>query len=280
MLLDKDLSELTLKSVLKEPLLHFLLLAALLFAVDYIWSSMQKEKIVVDRQTVDFLIKQREDLELRKLSLEERRDTIESFVEDEILYSEAYRRGLDRGDSRMRRNLILKMRGLLVGEVKQPTEEELRQFFDENRERFSRPATQSLEHVFFSDSRNVPENLLERLRAGLDPSSVGQSGRNLSRSLPQLSQREIAASFGAEAARAVLAIEDDQWHGPFESPRGVHFVRVVGREPAREAHYEDVRSYLEGDWMMFKSRQAIEQEVERLRDNYDVVIEGLETATP
>ena len=180
----------------------------------------------------------------------------------------------------MRRNMILKMRGLLVGEIKQPTEEELRQFFDENRERFSRPATRSLKHVFFSDSRNVPENLLQRLRAGLDSSNVGKSGLNVARRLPRLSQREIAASFGANAAREILAIEDDQWHGPFESHHGVHFVRIVGREPAREARYEDVKPYLEGNWMLMNARHAVGQEIERLRDNYDIVIEGLETATP
>lgn len=88
-----------------EPLVHFLALAALLFVLDQVFSSTQKEKIIVDEQTADFLIKQREDLELRKLTPEERQETIAAFIEDEILYREAYKRGLDKGDTRMRRNL-------------------------------------------------------------------------------------------------------------------------------------------------------------------------------
>ena len=70
---------------LREPLLHFAALAALLFVVDYVFTEAAKEQIVVGKNTAEFLIQQREDLELRTLSPEERRETIEQCVEDEIL---------------------------------------------------------------------------------------------------------------------------------------------------------------------------------------------------
>ena len=257
----------------REPLVHFLVLAALLFGLDYVFSSTQKQKIIVERQTAEFLIQQREELELRRLTPEERRETIESYVEDEILYSEAYKRGLDKGDSRMRRNLIVKIRGLLIGDVKPPTEKELRNYFEANRAKFARPATQSLEQVFFSDPSKVPSGLLGELRQGRDPTTVGETGLVSGRTLPRASQQRLVGTFGAETARAILAIEDDQWHGPFESPRGAHFVRVVRREPAQEASYESVKSYLEADWIMAQSRKAIEQEIDRLRDAYHVIIQ-------
>ncbi len=145
-----------------EPLVHFLLPAALLFLADHVFSSMQRDEIVVDRQTAEFLIQQRQDLELRELGPEERRETIDAFVEDEILYNEAYKRGLDKGDSRMRRNLILKMRGLLIGDIEPPTDTELRAYFEANREKFTRPATLSLDHVSYRDPDQVPRDLLER----------------------------------------------------------------------------------------------------------------------
>ena len=264
------------KQLLHEPLVHFLVLAALLFALDYIFASAQREKIVVDRQTAEFLIKQREDLELRKLTPEERRETINAFVEDEILYNEAYKRGLDKGDSRMRRNLILKMRGLLIGDLKPPTDEELRAYFEANRSKFMQPPTLSLEQVFFSDPSQVPDGLLDELRMGQDPATLGESQFGVGPSLPRMSQRSLVGRLGAEAARSILAIEDGQWHGPIDSMHGVHFVRVVEREPAQEVRYEHVERYLEGDWMMAQSRKAIEQELQRLRDSYEIVIENTE----
>ena len=49
----------------------------LLFVADYVFSSAQKEQIIVDQNSIDFLINQREDLELRSLSDEEKRETVE-----------------------------------------------------------------------------------------------------------------------------------------------------------------------------------------------------------
>jgi hypothetical protein len=257
----------------REPLVHFVLLAALLFLLDHLFASAQREKILVDRQTAEYLIKQREELELRELNAAEKQETIASYVEDEILYAEAYKRGLDRNDSRMRRNMILKMRGLLVGDVEAPTEEQLLTFFEEHRKRFISPATWSLEQVFYSDLMKVPEDLLDALRQGQDPTTFGEAGLMQSRSLLRKSQRFLIGTFGTATARAIIAIGDDQWYGPFESPRGVHFVRVLGREPAQKASYESVRPYLEGEWTLAQSRKIIEQEIGRIRDSYQVIIE-------
>ncbi len=254
--------------------MHFLVLAVLLFVLEHVFSATQKEKIIVDRQTVEYLIKQREDLELRKLSPEERKETITAFVEDEILYSEAYKRGLDKGDTRMRRNMILKMRGLLIGDIKQPTDDELRAYFEANREKFTRPATLSLEHVFFSDAAKAPQDLLEQLQSGEDHATLGEYKLGLGRTMPNLTQRILVGTFDADAARAILAIDDDQWHGPFESIHGIHFTRIVDRTPEIQASYEEVKRYLEGDWQMAQSRKAIEQEVELLRDSYEIVFEA------
>mgnify|MGYP001819416232 CR=1 FL=1 len=259
---------------LKEPLLHFLLLAVLLFALEAVFSSVQKEQVIVDQQTADYLIKQREDLELRQLSPEERNDTIDAYVEDEILYSEAYKRGLDKGDSRMRRNLILKMRGLLVGDLRQPSEDELRSYFESNRDEFTQPATLSLDHVYFSDAAGIPGDLLDQLRSGTDPNGLGDSRLDFSPSLKRLSQRQLVGMFGPEAARQIMAINDSQWYGPIESSRGIHFLRISNRTPPIPAEFDQVKGYLEGRWSLAESRQLIEQELQRLRDDYEIVIDA------
>ncbi len=257
-----------------EPLVHFLVLAALLFVLEHVFSSTQKEQIIVDQQTAAFLIKQREDLELRKLTPQERQKTIASYVEDEILYREAYKRGLDKGDTRMRRNMIRKMRGLLIGDVREPTDKELRTYFESNREEFLYPATVTLDHVFYSDPVRLPQDLLERLQAGADHRDFGEYRLSMGTSMPGVTQKMLAGTFGANMARGILAIEDDQWHGPFESIQGIHFVRITDRTPAVRPGFEEVKSYIEAQWAMVESRKAIEQEVERIRGDYEVVIEA------
>ena len=91
--------------------------------------------------------------------------------------------------------------------------------------------------------------------------------------MARVSQRLLVGTFGAEAARSILAIADDQWHGPVESVQGVHFVRITDRTPEVQSNYDDVKLYLEGSWTLAQSRKAIEQELERLQENYEIVIE-------
>lgn len=95
-------------SIRREPLVHFLGLAALLFVAHAVFLDDDKEVITIDIATQEFLIKQQEDLLLRLLSVEEKAEAIESFIDDEILVREARRKGLD-NSSRIRRLLIQNM---------------------------------------------------------------------------------------------------------------------------------------------------------------------------
>jgi hypothetical protein len=265
-------------NLLREPIAHFFALAALLFAVEAYFSAGQKTRIVVDQATADFLIRQREDLELRVLDASERADVVDAYVEDEILYNEAYRRGLDRGDSRMRRNMILKMRGLLTGEVEVPDDATLKVYFEANRDKFVRSARFDIEQVLFESRDVVPEDLDAFLAGGdIDDgleALVGSPEGVRRRRLPQMTRTLIASSFGPDVGKAILAIEDDGWHGPFESAQGVQYVRVLGYVPEAQAEFEAVRSYLQGDWMMDRSRSLIRAEVDRVAPDYEVVIEA------
>lgn len=262
------------RELLREPLLHFFLLAGALFLLDQAFSAGQKPRIVVDGQTAGYLILQREEREARVLSSEERAAVVDAWVEDEILYREAYRRGLDRGDSRMRQNLILKMRGLLTGEAEAPSEAELDAYFEANRKRFTRPEMWSLAQVRFAGSEPIPEGLLERLNGGPDSSGAGEGLAGRSREMPDMTAAYLEATFGPEAAREITAIRDRRWHGPIRAAQGVHFVRIIEHHPETEASYESVRRYLEGDWLMDRSRRLIRAEVERLRADYEIVIDG------
>ncbi len=260
----------------REPLLHFALLGGLLFLFNFLVTKTQKDQIVVSTATADFLVRQREELELRKLSAEERQQTISQFVDDEILYNEAYKRGLDRGDSRMRRNLLYKIRGLLAGEVGDPTVDGLRAYFESNRERFRYQETWSIEQVLFSDPASVPEGLNAQLNSGLDPQGVGEDRDDLPRSMPDSTQRDTVRIFGPDAARIILAIDDERWHGPVASRLGVNFVRITGSTAAIYPSFQEAEPYIEGEWRLDKVRERLEQELSILRNDYDIVIEEIE----
>ena len=256
----------------REPLVHFVALAAMLFVFERFWSETRKETILVDQQVVNFLIKQREDLVLRTLTPDERKQTIDEYIRDEILYREAYKRGLDK-DSRMRRHLISKMRRLAIGNVKKPTQVQLKAYFAANRARFRRPATLSFDHVYFKDPSTAPDGLLDQLRSGRDHKTLGDIMLGFARSA-ELSPNQVAGLIGPKAARSIIAIDDDLWHGPVPSIRGAHFVRIVARTPERDARFEDVQRFLRQDWHLTQTRAAIDRQVEKLRGTYHIKVDA------
>ena len=257
----------------REPLVHFVALAALLFLANAFFSGPQRERIVVDRATQDFLIRQQQDLLLRELSEAEKQEVIDSFVEEEILVREAYKQGLDKS-GRIRALLLQNMRFFLSRDLPNPTEGELRAYFEENRDRFTSPAALTLDHVFFRDPDLVPDGALAHLRDGGDPSALRDDTPGVQRRIDRASQRRLVEGLGPDGARAVLAINDDRWHGPILSPQGAHFVRVVKRHRAQLGSYEKVASFLEGEWLMAQQQERMRKRVQNFAQDYEVTIEA------
>ncbi len=265
-----------LSTVLREPLVHFAVLTALLFFLEYAVFGEKKDVIVIDEQTSRYLIEQRESLVLRELTTEEQDQVIEAYIEDEILYKEAYKRGLDQGDSRIRRNLVLKMRGLLNGEVAEPTDSELRQHYIENQQSFVRPGVYRAQHLVFHDVKEIPSELIEQLEQGQDYSSLGDLIVPYQRDIPRISGDHLARFLELKRLDEIGVLSDGHWHGPLQSTRGAHFVRLEQIEPPRAMEFPEVRDYLSGSWAKINTRQAIEAEVSRLRQNYQIHIEARE----
>ena len=260
------------QAVWREPLVHFLGIAALLFVANAVFSGDEREVITVDLATQDYLIQEQQDLRLRPLSQQEQRAIIETFVEEEILQREARKRGFD-NSSRIRTLLIQNMRFFLANDFPTATEEDLRAFFNENLSLFETRPRVSYEHVQFDDPSTVPEDTLSQLRGGADHTKMGRQDVPGGHRLVRVDERSIVATFGQRIARDVLTIVDDQWHGPFESSQGAHFLRVIERHPARRPEFEDARSWVEAEWNRAQQNAIMDRELALMRQNYRVEIE-------
>ena len=63
--------------------------------------------------------------------------------------------------------------------VSPPHAKRLLRALADNIERFESPPSVSYEHVFFTDPSSVPSDTLDRLRAGVDYSTIGEAGRSI-----------------------------------------------------------------------------------------------------
>ena len=74
-----------------------------------------------------------------------------------------------------------------------------------------------------------------------------------------------------------MAIEDDLWHGPFTTSAGVHFLRGKERHERTRPDLEYALSWIKQEWFSQRTREAIDREMEKMRQNYRLDIEQATT---
>ena len=267
--------------VLKSPVLHFILLGTLA-AIAYVHlKPPDRETITITAQTIDALIQQRESITRNPTTPEERQRLIEGHIEDEILVREAYKRGFDKYDYRVRKRILSIMRSSLSEVIPEPSVAQLRAYYEENRDRFLTSASRSFEQIYFSFTSakqpDNPERFLEMLKDRSNIEGVGEFSTTLASRYNKSSFQSVAITFGKPFAQTVFDLPLDRWSGPFESFRGLHYVRVTDEHPPELPLFEQMESFLRTDYFMQKARQSQIDKIDELSKNYEIVVEGLDS---
>lgn len=258
------------RALAREPIVHFAVVAGLVFAAYLLLAPAAKPVIRVEEATIDGLMRERGGISLRPLTQQDREDVIETYVGDEILLREATKRGLDR-TPRIRTQIVQLMRHALAPETSKPSEMDLRRFFAENGARYEQPAAISLVQVLLANGRPAPEGLIERLNAGANAVDVSDFDMSLGSTIRRASADNLIGLFGREATLSILAIADDRWHGPFRSARGLHFVRISERHPPESPTFEQVATYVAADWELARQSEAVTRALNGFARDYVVV---------
>lgn len=262
------------KRLHREPLVHFVFLALVIFVVNALGDNDDQEVIVVDAATKQYLFDKEKELVLRELNDEEKQIIVDTFVEDEILVREAQKRGFT-NSSRIRTLLIQNMRYFLKKDLSPPTDKELIAFYKKNLELFKTPAAISYDQVFFNNPEAVPTNTLLMLNSGADFKGFGDKGLFGSLRLVQATKRDISSAFGSANAKNILSINDTSWHGPVISQYGTHFLRISERHEPITPHFEEVKEWVAMHWDIYKNRQNFEYDMIEIRKRYRVEIESV-----
>jgi hypothetical protein len=194
----------------------------------------------------------------------------EQYVRSEVLYREALARGLDRNDPVVRMSLVRKitMLGTAQARAAEPTDEELKAYFELRAERYRVPASLTLMQVYLNRDKR-PDSIEDdaaQLLATLDdrdPRPEELAGWGDSLMLPSVardvSEDELARTFGEEFRDAVVALPVGQWQGPVESGFGLHLVKITRREDSRIPEWVEVRDRIATD-LLYEGRKAAEDQ--------------------
>lgn len=276
------------KPWLKEPLLHFVIAGGLLFGL-YAWlnpaalsrSGTAQSQVRIGEGEVRWLSETWARQWQREPTPEELRDLVNGLVKEELLSREAREMRLDDGDIIVRRRLAQKLEFLLrdTARLADPTEDELRNFYDSHPQRFQTAARVSFTQIYFSPQRRKnavtdARNALARLSDGrsLEPAALGDPAL-MESDLRNADEATVAAVFGPGFAREVMMLAPGRWHGPIASGYGVHLVQVTQAVAPGGRRYEDMRPAVLDAWREAQQRETEERYFQRLMQKYEVVID-------
>ncbi len=274
------------KKLLREPLLHFLVLGAALFALFDLREAAGSEaagRLDVSAGRVEALGASFERTWRRRPTEAELEGIVEEWIRDEVLYREALARGLDRDDEIVRRRMRQKLEFVAddLTELVEPTDAELGAFLDSRQEAYRLAPRLALRHVYVSrdrhgdDAERLAGLLLEELRRlGSDADTSAHGDATLLPAELELGPLgAIAGVFGDELAAALELLEVGRWEGPLASSYGLHLVLVSEREEGRVPALDEIRTALERDWLAERRRELSDAFYARLRARWDVAVE-------
>lgn len=274
------------KKLLREPLLHFLLIGAALFFIYGLQNEQPADndnRIVINSSDINRLISLWQKKWLRPPTQTELDGMIRAQVREEVLYREALAMGLDKNDSVVRRRLAQKIEFIfsdLAAQV-EPGEIELADYLANNADKFERPSRISFLQIYLnadkrgtqllSDAKKLMHSLtqqnssLDILTAG-DPFMFGQQHK-------QLSEQDVSRLFGKDFTRTTFKLTPGKWQGPVASSYGLHLIKITENIPASLPELNVVRGKVLNEWHSEQRRKMDEDFYTKLKTPYEIVID-------
>lgn len=287
--------------LLKDPLVHFIVLGGLLFAFHHQFLDDEPETsdprtIVVGEDALLEFMQFRSrafDPEVFRRRLAEmppkkRQELIDDFVREEVLYREAEAMGLGENDYIIRRRLVQKLEFItesLSRKAAELTDEQVRAYFENNREDYVIEPHVTFTHVFFdaerhgeATARNLAEAKLELLnRQSVPFDEAIRHGDRFPFHLNYVDRTHdfVVSHFGETMARNIFEAEvsDRRWQGPWISPYGAHLVMITRRTEGRPATLEEIGDRVRQDAEIHRKDEMMRRTVDEMVARYDVRVD-------
>jgi len=279
------------RTILKEPLLHFLVIGALLFGA-YAWvnrngGATPAREVPLAQSDVKWLTDTFALEHQRQPTQEELAGLVHDFVKETLFAREAQERGLDKDDIVVRRRLAQKLTlEMQAGSARaEPGDAELRAFYATHEAElrsgpqtmFTRPKI-SFAQIFFSGEKRADPaadaraalQILAQAAPGTPAPALGDS-TPLAAEMREADERAVANRFGAKFAARIFELMPGPWQGPIESSKGIHLVRISALVPGNLRPFEDIRGEVLERWREQRERESEEKYFVGLLKKYRLV---------
>ncbi len=279
---------------LREPLVHFCVAGALLFAA-YGWFNVQEgdqlpytQKIEISEDDIRRIAAAWLAQGRLPLTPDQLRNLVDQKISEEVLYREGLALGLDSNDEIIKRRIAQKMDFLAadIAALQEPDREELAQWFSRHSDRFVRPPRASFRHLYFSpdirgdaaraDAEAVREALADTAADTVDVAGVSDPFM-LRGYYKDSTPNQLLKEFGPDFAAGLYDLEPGRWSGPIQSGYGWHVIWIDKKEAARIPAYEEVEADVRSAWIDARYQEVKRSALDEMRARYMVVVPPLDT---
>lgn len=284
------------RTLLKDPLTHFLAAGALLFMIGSATKPPAPDEahIIVDRPALlEFIQYRSKAFEphaaaalLDGMSEVARAALVRDFIREEALAREAQSLGLDANDYVIRQRMVQKVEFLAeaAAEAATPTDAEVQDYYKANVERYTSPPAATLTHVFVSTEKRPADaaraeasgllNQLQSTNTGFNDATAYGDRFLFHKNYVDRTDEYIASQLGDKIRNAVFsgAAPAGRWAGPFRSDYGYHLIFVAAVTPARLPPLEEIRDVVTSDLTADMRQIAIGKSIDAIVAKFRVDI--------
>jgi hypothetical protein len=257
-----------------EPLLHFLMLGALLFAIDYVVAGRADDPrtILVDAHVDSQARQVFKNARGHEPSEEELYALRRLWLDNEVLYREGLALQVDRGDQAIRDRVIFKALSVVDAGLKLPQVDGkvLREWFERNRVKYDEPARYDFEEAVLPG--DTPESGLRDFALALNAGAPGEGKAGL-RVFKGRPLGNLAQSYGPDFVKALDASPPGEWR-VLPGRDGSHVMRLQSITSPKPAVFENLGGVVLQDWTDATMAEQRTAAVRALAKKYTVTIEA------
>jgi hypothetical protein len=247
---------------MREPLLHFVVIGALLFAADQAIAGRAGDPhtIVigadVDREAVELF----EQTRGRKPNRKELQALHQVWLDNEVLYREGLALEVDKGDTAIRERVIFKALSVIDANVKLPPADEktLRAWFEAHRAKYDEPQRFDFQEAVLGgdNSEGAVRGFVDALNGGTPGDA--KAGLRVFKGRPH---SNLVQSYGAEFAKTLEESPIGEWRA-LRTRDGWRAMRLDAALPAKPASFDALQGVILQDW---KDATAADQRTAAVR---------------
>lgn len=273
------------KTLLKEPLLHFLLLGAALFYFYLLTGNNPTgdDKISLSENKIAQLQYSFEKTRQRPPNKQELDALIHNYFKEEVAYKKGVEMGLLENDSIIQKRIQQKLEFIIEDATtsREPSDAELSKFLTAHSDDYRSPQIFNFTQLYFDPSKHqdVFTKMGNTLRQVMATNEAEQTSTTL---LPlsdniyleyqytDISHALVARYFGSKFANTLTTMPMNTWQKAVESGYGWHLVKLTSKEGGQIQPLAQVQAQVKKDWLNEQRRISLETFYQKLFAEYQV----------